>query len=687
MSSKVFRDAWGVPHLWADDPSELAFTQGRNAAHDRAWQLEVERLRCEGSTAALFGAEALGWDRFARQSRLDDTARRCFERLAPDTRTWVEAYVHGVNECLPTGAGRAPEFAETGLTPGRWQPWTPLGLWLSMHVLAAGFPNKLWRQAVESRLGPGAVDLFTAEGPGGPGSNGWLLGAERTAAGAPLLAGDPHRIIESPGVYQQIRLACPEFDVVGLAMPGVPGIPHFGHGGKVAWAITHAMADYQDLYQEILRRDGPDVHARGPQGWEPVARHVERVDVRDAGPVDIEVLETARGPVVVGGPDETQALSLRHPPRVWEDLGFDALPALLRAADVRDVDAALDRWVEPVNVVQAADTSGGLLHRVAGCVPVRPERNKLVPVPAWETRYAWQGRVAELPRERVRDLAVMANDRGVAAPFGVEFAPPHRAARIRRLLTETDSWEPDGMTKVHTDTLLPSAALLLARLERLGGLSDPAGGLRGRLLDWDRHMDADSTSAALYGAVRAAAARRIAGHAALAELPGLVHTVPAPDVLLPWLMSAPKVAFALDNFLAAKDPLGIDTDLVLRESLEEVATRTDGPVSWGDMHRLSPWSALPPDPAEERPALSGSFDCVLSTASIPTPGSSITRGPVARYVWALARREDSRWIVPLGADGVPGSPHHRDQMPLWSRGELAPVVTDWNHLTEETTIH
>ncbi|MEU7738828.1 penicillin acylase family protein, partial [Streptomyces griseus] len=29
--------------------------------------------------------------------------------------------------------------------------------------------------------------------------------------------------------YQQIRLACPEFDVVGLAVPGVPGIAHFGH--------------------------------------------------------------------------------------------------------------------------------------------------------------------------------------------------------------------------------------------------------------------------------------------------------------------------------------------------------------------------------------------------------------------------------------------------------------------------
>ncbi|NEE42018.1 penicillin acylase family protein, partial [Streptomyces sp. SID7982] len=62
------------------------------------------------------------------------------------------------------------------------------------------------------------------------------------------------------------------------------------------------------------------------------------------------------------------------------------------------------------------------------------------------------------------------------------------------------------------------------------------------------------------------------------------------------------------------------------------------------------------------------------------------RGPAARYVWDLARREDSRWAVPFGASGVPGSAHHRDQTPLWARGALAPVVTDWN-LLHRTSPH
>ncbi|MFV2120440.1 penicillin acylase family protein, partial [Streptomyces sp. Act-28] len=83
------------------------------------------------------------------------------------------------------------------------------------------------------------------------------------------------------------------------------------------------------------------------------------------------------------------------------------------------------------------------------------------------------------------------------------------------------------------------------------------------------------------------------------------------------------------------------------------------------------------------PGLDGDHDCVLSTSSVPGVTDRSARGPAARYVWDLARREDSLWIVPFGASGVPGDPHERDQLPLWLRGELAPVITDWNRLDKE----
>ncbi|MDQ1069435.1 penicillin acylase family protein [Streptomyces canus] len=700
MSIEIYRDAWGIPHLRAGSARELARAQGRVTARDRAWQLEVERHRAQGTSAAFLGAGALSWDTLARRARLDDTARRCFQALEtrdPETADWVRAYVDGVNEELP--GTRAPEFARVGLAPGRWDPWTPLGVWLATHILFAGFPAKLWRDEALRHLGPDAVGLFAADGPGTSGSNGWLVAGTRTTTGHAVLAGDPHRYIEEPGVYQQIRLSCPEFDVIGLAVPGVPGIAHFGHTGTVAWSITNAMADYQDLYRERLRRTGAGVEALGPDGvWHRATRHTETVEVAGEAPVEIEVIETGRGPVIAGGPEGLDggvpeeerpgfpgtpvALSLRYPPRVTEDLGFSALLPLLRARRTADVDRAFDLWAEPVNVVQAADTEGGLLHRVAGKVPVRAEANRLHPVPAWEPGHDWQG-WHDAPRAGLTDgIAVMANQRGPAAPLGVEFAPPHRADRITALLREKEQWSAADMPRIHMDTHLASAQPLLDHIKALDGLSPEAVATRETILRWDRRMVASSREAALYAAVRGAVVRRLAAHPAFAAL-----TAPPayPDVLLPWLGLVPRVAFALEHLLRAGELYGIDRAGIVRAAVEEVAA--DPPRgTWGDTHRLAPWRALPEDEREAAAlsaALSGDHDCVLCTSAVPGLTDLAARGPAARYVWDLARREDSLWVVPLGASGVPGSPHHRDQLPLWLRGDLVPVGTDWQHLTKE----
>ncbi|MFC8761964.1 penicillin acylase family protein [Streptomyces sp. NPDC057193] len=711
VSIEVYRDAWGVPHLRAADPDELAFAQGRVTARDRAWQLEVERHRAQGTTAAFLGAAELGWDTFARRSRLADTARRCFERLERDdapTAAWVRAYVAGVNDALAEGARRAPEFDETGLAPGRWEPWTPLAVWLSTHILFAGFPTKLWREEVAGRLGEEWTELFATDGPGTAGSNGWMVAGERTASGAALIAGDPHRFIEAPGVYQQIRLACDAYDVVGIAVPGIPGLAHFGHAGPVAWAITNAMADYQDLYRERLRRlpDGR-VEAYGPEGWRPAAAHTETIEVAGGEPVVVEVVETERGPVIIGlddgagdGSSAWEAVSLRYPPRVTGELGFGVLPALLRARTVADVDAALDGWVEPVNVVLAADTRGGLLHRVAGHVPVRARANSLRIVPAWDPAHAWEAAPAPLPRAEVRGHAVMANARGLAAPLGVEFAPPHRAARIDALLGASADWTPETTTAVHRDTDNASAARLLAAVARAGGaeaddagadaaatggtgagarLSPGAAAVRDRLLAWDRRMDADSTDAGLYAAVRGAVVRRLAAHEAFAALR---EPAPYPEVFRPWLALGPRVAYALETLLVAGPVPAGDVDRIVREALDEVGAG-EPPAAWGVTHRLAPWQALPDPDDAQWPGLGGDHDCVLSSSSVPGWTDRSARASAARYVWDLADRERSGWIVPFGASGVPGDPHHRDQLPLWLRGDLAPVTTDWQYLTKE----
>lgn len=689
----TYRDEWGIPHLWADSADELAFLQGMNAATDGSWQIELERWRSEGRAAEVLGADVVVWDRFARQARLDDTARRCFENLDAATQRWCGQYVAGINQALSDGRRGGPEFEESGSIPEPWNPWTPLGVFLVHHILFSTFPNKLFRAHVARTLGDDAVSLFSIEAPVWSGSNAWAAHGSTTASGLPLIAGDPHRLMELPGVYQQIRLACPEFDAIGFAFPGVPGLPHFAHTGSTAWAITNAMADYQDLFIEELRRvsdfTGERIEARGAEGWEPAVVSSETIRVRDGEAVSVEIIETDRGPVISETPDGG-ALSLRFPARVQGRLGFEALLPLLRSQSVSEVEAAFDAWVEPVNSVVAADVHGSVRHFVAGLVPQRNPANRRLPAPAFSARHEWEGQYVILPRTEVQQFAVSANDRaaGGGDQVAMEFAPAHRARRIRELLELAPGpLSVDNMQAIHTDTLLGPWPLFRSMLSGLDvqDLSKEAKDLRVLLLDWDGLMEAGSHRAAVFAAWRGALVQRLARHSALAPLNEPTGYSP---LFGPWLSVASRVGFALETLLVRGSELGISVGVEAAAALEDAALEESmlNGAAWGDRHKLLPVHVLPGPLATSAPTadLSGDTGCVLCTESLPGVDDRSFRGPVARYVWDLADRQNSRWIVPFGASGVPGHKHFADQLPLWTAGELAPVVTDWSLLTNDT---
>jgi penicillin amidase len=683
VASAVFRDSYGIPHLRADSVDELAALQGSNAAEDRAWQIELARLKALGEVSSVLGVEWLDWDVFARRARLADTARRCLDRLDERTSRWLAAYTEGVNDRSAAGARRAPEFGALGHRPGHWEPWTPIAVFLAEHILFANFPDKLFQAHVRDALGPEVVEWFLTDNPHRAASNAYGLSGQLTASGLPLVAGDPHRYLDLPGVYQQVRLACPDFDVVGLAFPGVPGVPHFGHAGSVAWAVTNAMADYQDLFIEELRTDWDGIWSREAEGWAPCAVSSERIAVRDSGWLEIEAVETARGPVIIGGPGE-RTYSLRTPARVEAVAGFDAMLALLHARTAGDVLTAFDHWVEPIDAVITADSAGNVRTRLAGLVPRRAVQNMKVPVPAWQPQWAWSADYAAMPSGEVDGFVVNANDRTTGAGLGVDYAAPHRVRRITELLTGRTGVRRDDLARIHVDDRLDSVGSAYPLLGR-ADVTGEAARLRDTLRGWDRRMSADSREALLFAAWRAEVVRWLAGQEPLGPLAAVP---PAPDVFDRWLAPVARLGYVWEAAFDGSPSLGIDIDQGVRIALERVAANPPA-GSWGDHHILVPLYEPSDHPLVAEPDLglvriSGDRDCVLATASVPGVTHACSVGPVARYVWDLADRQQSRWIVPYGASGVPGDPHFADQLPLWATGRLIPVVTDWDQLTPES---
>ena len=294
-----------------------------------------------------------------------------------------------------------------------------------------------------------------------------------------------------------------------LRVPGVPGIPHFAHAGDVAWAITNAMADYQDVYAEQLRLVDGRVEARGPDGWQPASRRVESIPVRGHDPQQVEIVTTERGAVFSGSVAEGTGLSLRAASAVLGDLGFDAILPLLRARCVDDVDRALEGWVEPVNNVVIADRNGAVRYRVAGGVPVRDEPNRRGIVSADDPHTAWTGWLDPLPR--TTSLRTAAGDRERAARTGEHRDRDH----VRAAAPCPPPPRPDGRSRgpgpgrlraFHDDTLLP----VFDRSSHCSIGPNPAwrDGRARAIRRWDGRMEAGSPGAAAYAAWRSASVGR-----------------------------------------------------------------------------------------------------------------------------------------------------------------------------------
>jgi penicillin G amidase len=671
--AEVFRDAHGVPHIRATDVLDLARGQGHATARDRAWQLEYQRRRATGTAAEVLGAPQLAWDTWARRTRIVDTAQRALAGLGEESSAFVAAYVEGLNAGLHADA---PELEQLGIEPQPWDPWTPLAVFHAQHLLFASVPGKLWHHRARAVLGPDEA-LLSRDPAYVSGSNAWAVGGARTATGKPLIGGDPHRVFESPGVYAQVRLATDggsdRFDVFGFTFPGVPGVQHFAHAGAVAWAITNACADYQDVYEESL----DDI----------VDGHDETIAVRDADPVTVEVLATERGPLFEVDRGRGRGLSLRDAPTVLGDLGFDALLPLLRSRDVDDVDRALDAWVAPVNNVVIADRSGAVRFRNAGRVPVRDEANRRGVVPG-RGADTWSGWV-DLPRHDVPPdgQVVTANERRGSESdlLGNEFAPPHRAARIHALLRGRDDLTLDDFAEIHGDAFTITALPLCAMVRDLE--PGPAGRpVRDAILEWDGVMAAGSGGAAAFAAWRSALTVRLCAEPALAPLRDATGHGP---LFAPYLSLEASVGLALEPLAGARTPYGLDVRRLATLALEDAAGHPD---AWGDTHVFGPTHAfdladVDLDPPEVPvTAVSGDVDTVRCTGWLPGLTDDAYRGSVARYAWDLADPANSAWVVPMGASGDPRSAHHVDQLEPWSAARLLRVELDWDRLTPEEQI-
>jgi penicillin amidase len=737
----IVRDDYGIPHVRAETAADAWLGMGYACAQDRMFQMDYDRRRASGRWAEIAGGAAVGEDILARRMGLAAAARRDVDAMSAPLRSAFEAYARGVN--LVIGSGTRPFEAESagyGIEP--WQSWHSAAAFKVRHVLMGLWQQKLAQARLLARIGPEAFGRLEIRPPAGsplavppdrrlarlvdqavtdvarhlgflieaePGSNAWAVSAARTAHGAAVLCNDSHRALETPNVYWQCQLTCPDFDVIGATFPGLPGFPHFGHNGRVAWAITHADADTQDLYLEQFE----GTRYLTPEGWREAERRSERIDVRGGGFRDIEVFQTRHGPVVHGDPADGIVMALKYTATYRPNRGFECLLPMLAARDVAELAAAQQDWVDPVNNLVAADTGGRIGYQCRGELPVRSSTaHRGLPVPGWDGECEWVGTVpfGQMPRaiDPAAGFVLTANNvivDGDEPYVSYTFAQPFRAERIRERLADRALHATEDLAAMQADTVSWPARAWGRLLGGLGGLDggDPSAETAWRMLaGWDGDLAADSAPALLYGCFQRALAeelyRPLVGDETWAWLIS-ANLRPTVNLIRRWL--------ANDSWELLGGPVPAPSDgsrgrRVLAAVPAALAGAWASTISlggpdpdrwrWGDLHR-----AAGPHPLAGAVEMT-QVEMAQVEMALPAPvrmggdadtlqasgygwrrdaAFDVTSLSVYRQVVDLGDVDAASYVIPGGSSGDPRSPYFADQLAEWAEHRRVPMRYPW----------
>ena len=116
----VWRDAYGVPHIFSSSMDDAARALGYIHASERMFQMDILRRVGQGRMAEIRGGDLLGVDKFVRTLGFYREAESSFSALSPWAQKRLEAYAQGVNAFLANHP-LPPEFLLAGDNPEPWE--------------------------------------------------------------------------------------------------------------------------------------------------------------------------------------------------------------------------------------------------------------------------------------------------------------------------------------------------------------------------------------------------------------------------------------------------------------------------------------------------------------------------------------------------------------------------------------
>jgi penicillin amidase len=749
---EIRRDKHGIPHIYAGSQADLFRAQGFVHAQDRLWQMEQNRRIARGTLAELFGEAALEADRFSRIVGFLRAAEAELAALDTETHQVLTWYAEGVNAYIAARPGRLA--AEFNLLRAQPTPWTPLDTLAYSKVVSWGlsinWESELARLRSLHGLDPAAAAELEPDYPAktpiilegvssaaltrllstaglllngyeplkawlgasadGQGSNSWVVAPKASLNRRPLLCNDPHLALAVPGVFYENHLVAPDFEVSGVSFLGAPGVV-IGHNEEIAWGITNALVDVQDLYLERPHPADATRFAYG-DGWEAATVIEETIHVRRGQPHTERVVITRHGPLIDAlvrpsanaTPSEEAPLHLAlcwtgHQPG-------HILRSVLRLNQAHTWDefcAALADWSTPPQNVTFADARGNIGYLLAGAVPKRTHNLGLTPAPGWLADYTWQEFVpaAELPRlyNPPSGLIVTANHKIVGDDYpyflGVEFDPGWRAARIEERLLAKERHTLRDMEEMQLDTFSKYAQALTPWLTLLNSEDPWEKAALVALRKWNFRMDSESEAPTVFTYWLITLLDMVFGDKLGTPYPDYLGISRTPLFLIHGMTqhAETRLLELLDQaegsvwYMEAATGRTRTREELLQESLtraikllREQTGDSTRLWSWGRVHQLRYVHPLGSVRLLQNLFNRGPFP-VGGDATSPNVTRQAPRLPLSLVQVAAAYRQifevgvwdRSQSVINLGQSGHPLSRQYDDQMVLWREGLYHPM--------------
>jgi acyl-homoserine lactone acylase PvdQ len=376
QSVTLYRDTWGVPHVYAQSEAAGAYGLGYAQAEDRLADIHDSVRTGLGRMAEAHGKKYLEQDYLMRLCRNEPLAREYWKTAPAHLKEIVTAFTAGIEACAKEHPEKVPAQAL------KLEPWMFLTVSRAMILR--------WPLGtIQDDLKAGQNRAAARPGPAMR-SNQWAVAPARSADKVPILLADPHLTWEGLAVLYEARVHAGNLHMNGFFLIGSP-LVGIGHNRHVGWAMTTGGPDTSDVYEMKFRLGLPPQYEYDG-GWRDARVESFTINVKGSSPVVRPALYTHLGPVISEPDLKTGQVFVGASPYL-EQMGLlEQSYRMAMANTTHELFDALGMNRLNEQNLMFADDQGGIGYVRSGATPIRPDGYDWnAPVPGHTSKTAWKG--------------------------------------------------------------------------------------------------------------------------------------------------------------------------------------------------------------------------------------------------------------------------------------------------------